>query len=595
MTKITNKVMLILFMSLLLFLSLAPVSYANKSGDAIVNVKDEVIYANLTEKGKLEHVYVVNIFDVSKAGSVTDYGLYSELKNLTDLSELEQSADEITFLTEVGKFYYQGDFDNAELPWYFNITYRLNGRQIAPDEILGENGKVDIQIEINRNKASDVTFFENYMLQISADLAMDRFTNVVAKDGMFANVGEKKQVNFTVMPEEERVFHITADVIDFEFDGFVISGIPSSLAIDSPETDEMESEMTSLSDAVEKLHNGIGELKAGVNELHVGANELQKGSNQFHDGVNELSGSSNVLLAGSTEIKQALAQISGNLNHVEDIDFSDLNQLKMGLLEVAKGLREVANGMQQLQGGYDNAWGALATSIQSIPQAGLSDADIAALYASNANQTTIDHLVKNYQAAQVVKGTYTQTKQVFDMVTSSLNQSRTALLEMAKQLEGAAKQIEVPNIGFGDLISGLKKLSTEYKDFHGGLSEYASGVELLAKSYDEMNKGINELANGTTELNNGVSELHQGSAKLAKATKQLPDKLTEQIDEMLAQFDKTDYEAISFVSDKNEQIGVVQFVMSTKEIKRDKDETEEEPKKEKKGFWQLLKELFIFN
>src|SRR5699024_5462931 len=114
----------------------------------------------------------------------------------------------------------------------------------------------------------------------------------------------------------------------------------------------------------------------------------------------------------------------------------------------------------------------------------------------------------------------------------------------------------------------------------------------LASSYQDMDDGIGELSKGTKTLEDGVGELHNGTTKLHQSTRDLPDQMTEEIDEMIADYDKSDFEAISFVSNKNENVESVQFVLKTENIEMDDDETTEEPEEEKKGFWTRLKELF---
>lgn len=60
--------------------------------DGKVSSKDEVVYATFNANGNTQNIYVVNTLDVSQAGQVADYGNYSNLKNLTDDSELKQAG-----------------------------------------------------------------------------------------------------------------------------------------------------------------------------------------------------------------------------------------------------------------------------------------------------------------------------------------------------------------------------------------------------------------------------------------------------------------------------------------------------------------------
>src|SRR5699024_11870435 len=57
-----------------------------------ISSKDEVVYATLSATGDEQEIYVVNTLDVTKEGKIVDYGSYSSIKNLTNLSDIEQSG-----------------------------------------------------------------------------------------------------------------------------------------------------------------------------------------------------------------------------------------------------------------------------------------------------------------------------------------------------------------------------------------------------------------------------------------------------------------------------------------------------------------------
>src|SRR5690625_3799303 len=102
---------LIVILSALLVFSTLPISAAADDSDkddshtnaksGKYSTKDEVIYGNLDANGKTKDMYVVNTFHVTKPGEIVDYGNYSDVRNLTNLSEIEQTADnDIHFQTD---------------------------------------------------------------------------------------------------------------------------------------------------------------------------------------------------------------------------------------------------------------------------------------------------------------------------------------------------------------------------------------------------------------------------------------------------------------------------------------------------------------
>lgn len=63
---------------------------------------------------------------------------------------------------------------------------------------------------------------------------------------------------------------------------------------------------------------------------------------------------------------------------------------------------------------------------------------------------------------------------------------------------------------------------------------------------------------------------------------------------MIADFENADFVPVSFVSsENNEKINTVQFVIKTKRIEKEEDETTKEQPEAKKGFWDRLLDLFF--
>ncbi|WP_338067952.1 YhgE/Pip domain-containing protein [Bacillus salacetis] len=571
---------------------------AHAATEGNVASKDEVIYATLNASGNLDNIYVVNTLEVDKAGEILDYGKYSSVKNLTDLAEIDQEGQKIEVQAPEGKFYYQGNMDEkTELPWNVNVTYLLDGKKVKPEELAGKTGHLEISVEIAENEEGDGVFYENYLLQVS--LAMpNTYQGIEAPGGMVANAGKNKQITFTVMPGEEKTLKAEANVRDFEFNGVEIAAVPSTLPIDPTGTGSMAGDMSELSNAIKELNDGVGELETGVSELNDGTAGLQEGSAQYKNGMNELSGSSAGLVNGSASIRDALAQINQSLSGKSaQVDLSSLNELPAGLKQLAGGLNEVANGLTALQENYSQAYGALDGAINEIPAGQVSEEEFASLAESGADPAVVDKLKASYSASQKVKATYAQVREAFAAVEPTLTELSSSVNTMSGQLTTTADSLsasldKTDMSGLVELQKGIASLSAKYGEFHSGLVSYTDGVGKLASSYSELHSGIVELNGGTSELENGVGELHDGTAQLYKETSDLPGQMQEEIDKMISEYDKSDFEPVSFVSSENENVSSVQFVIKTESIEVEEQVTKKaEPEKEK-GFWELFMDLF---
>ncbi|QGH35544.1 YhgE/Pip domain-containing protein [Gracilibacillus salitolerans] len=582
--------------SLLLIVGLLAFSPFNVVAASSAAPKDEVIYSTLQSNGEELDMYVVNSFEVEGPGELVDYGDYTSIKNLTDLSEITKEDDTISFTASEDSFYYQGNLENNPLPWEFDISYQLDGEEMTPEEMLGQDGHLQIGMETSANEEVNPIFFENYLLQISLTLDTERYQEIEAEDGTIANAGKDKQVTFTVMPEKEESFLLEADVTDFELKGIEISAVPSSMSIDSPEVDDVTEDFETLSDATTEIDDGVGELADGISELNSGVSSLKNGSSDYQDGITQISNGSADLISGSESIDQALVTMKDSID--QDVETGDFSALQEGLEQIARGLREASNGLTTLQENYTQAYDALDESINAIPSYDISEEEIQALYQSGAESEVVDKLVETYEAALTAKGTYDQVSEAFAAVAPTLDEVSSSQTDMATSLETMAEQIAAASEGMDiqeglkELQEGLATLSDNYKEFHAGLEEYTNGVDELSNAYQDLHNGIVELEDGTSSLENGVGELHDGTTELADSTSDLPDQMQDEIDEMINDYDKSDFDAVSFVSDKNENVQSVQFVIKTESITQDEEDDEEEETEEEKSFWDRLLDLF---
>jgi putative membrane protein len=556
--------------------------------------KDEVVYATLNAHGALNDMYVVNTLDVAMAGTIIDYGKYTSVKNLTDLKELQQEGQIVRIDAPEGKFYYQGSLEaDTELPWDVTISYRLDGQEIDPAELAGKSGHVEINFETKANQDANVVFFENYLLQVSL-LMPNTYQNIDASNGIIANAGKDKQITFTVMPGEAETLTVTADVESFEFDGIQIAALPSTLPIDTSEMDHMTEDMATLSDAIGELNSGVADLEDGVSQLNGGAAALRKGSVQYHNGISQAGGASSELVGASKTIGEALQTINAALSaSSSELDLTSLTELPAGLTQLAAALTETVNGLTTLQENYVLAYQALDGSIQAIPDVQFTDEEIAAL----GDSTVVEQLLATYQAAQTVKGTYFSVKGAFEAVAPALTQTNEAVTVMSGTLTAIATELtssleEMDLSALEELQKGIAGLAANYGDFHSGLVSFTKGISQLSSSYSSLHSGIVQLSGGTAGLEDGVGKLHNGTDELYQETKDLPEQMKEEINQMISEYDKSDFEPVSFVSPKNEKVHSVQFVIKTESIEVEEPEKEQAKPEEEKGFWELFLDLF---
>lgn len=207
----------------MLFVAPMTTAYA----DVNANNKEENVYINLKDDGSVEGIYVVNEFDTGNQTTITDYGKYSSVLNLSTNEEIKVNGDMITFNTDDnGMFYYQGNMESTKIPWNIDISYYLDDKEVQASSLAGKSGKLKIAISIKDNEDMEDTFFDNYLLQMTATFNSEKCKDIVSEQATIANVGDTKQLTYTILAGGNSEFTIEADVTDFEMDPITINAVP---------------------------------------------------------------------------------------------------------------------------------------------------------------------------------------------------------------------------------------------------------------------------------------------------------------------------------------------------------------------------------
>ena len=143
-----RKLTVILSLALIVCLCLTSVP-AGAASEAEFTA-EEVIYARLGADGTPKEGYAVVALNVSSAGTVTHYGDYSAVVNLSDTTPIGYADNTVTMDAEPGRWYYEGTLSTVELPWNIEISCFLDGEEISPDELGGKSGELEINIRAKR-------------------------------------------------------------------------------------------------------------------------------------------------------------------------------------------------------------------------------------------------------------------------------------------------------------------------------------------------------------------------------------------------------------------------------------------------------------
>lgn len=401
--------------------------------------------------------------------------------------------------------------------------------------------------------------------------------------------------------------------------------------------DELNSKSPELTKGSADVKNALAQIQSALSGVSTSADQLevlQTSSQQILDGINQLSSGLNELnsVATGTDWSQAAelktansqaiemlgtvsGQIDGIINQCNTI-IANLNGYADNPV-VGNLLQPVIAALNGLVG--ENGLGGLKSSLTNITTL------------LGANNVYID---KSQEYIGEVNAAVAELTVGASALQTNYTQFNEAIKELVVTLQTMLSQVS-------ELKAGINTLVAEYEKLDSGINEYTGGVSQIVAGYSQIRKGSSDLVNGSAQLVSGsdslysgtaellhgivefydatgtlkdgtgqldegvaellvgISELYDGTGELKEGTGQLRDEtdgmdteISDKIDEMLASFTGEDFEAVSFVSEKNTNIDSVQFVIQTEAVEVEEVEEEEKVEEESKSFIEKLKDLF---
>jgi X-X-X-Leu-X-X-Gly heptad repeat protein len=510
--------------------------------------KNETVYGMLNYDGSVNDIYVVN----QLIGTYTDYGSYSEIKNLTTSSTPEINDDKITFSDEYvdGGLFYQGKMD-APLPMVFDITYRLDGKEISADNLAGQHGHLEITVNYDVNKACDEHIRDGLMTQITMTLGTDKADNVSAPGATKVLAGSTLQVAFMALPGESGTAMVQADVTDFEMDAVsitLIKGMPSIGAV--------EESIDGIKDGFNELYDGAGSMVDGTTELKDGMKSLRSGMGDLSDGLSRLSGAGHGIGDGLDELSHNLAVFADGIDDAAN-----------GSAEMQTGIRDLAAGGSSMADGVS----------------GISDG-LSGLSASGAELKTLAQslLTSPDPSVQALAQGVLETLGTVDALSSGLHQAS----------QGAA-----------DYAAGVQQMADQYTAFHDGIeasaaaaNQIAGGCNSLSQGFDEFSDGLHSSADGAYRLYEGIRGLPGNVQELIDGQIDFQDGIAEARDEIAEQTEgltNEDTRPVSFASPDKNMPDSVQYILTTPAIKVTKITNEQTDTEKEENFFTRLADLFV--
>ena len=458
---------------------IVPAAAAEPIGDGVTPTYDEAYYATLDYYGNLLDGSVVKSYTLNGATSLTDYGTYDEVVNLTDGTTPAVAGNATTFSFS-GKdapshFYFEGKTAAPfeALPWTLSVSYTLNGVAARAEDLAGKTGVVEITLDAIPNEAASEYARNNYTLEAMAVFNQDNILSLEAPGAQVQLIGNLRAVLFIALPGEEQHFVIRVGCEDFSFDGLTILMVPATLgqleeiAKLSQRKDDLEEDYNKLSGSLDTLLNSFADLGSslrdtadGLDQLNHARDTISNGKDQIYaDGdkvlndLESLNNSLNTIPGHLDDADDSITEVTDSLSEVTDTAVSlreNLDDVDDCLKDLQRDIKNIRSGSGDMQS-HLNQLGAdlkkLQTSLQELKET-LQLLDI------RINGGLISELPSNVQEKIKVQG------QQLDAVLTQVQGLETVWAGVARDSEGQLTEaIGYQQYQIAALIASGKALS----------------------------------------------------------------------------------------------------------------------------------------
>ena len=500
-------------------------------GDGVTATYDEAYYAMTDYYGNLTDGSVVKSYRTNGIATLTDYGDYDEIINLTDGTMPARNGGMTTFRldekTLPGTFYFEGKTTKPfqQLPWTISMSYTLNGVPTKAEDLAGQAGVVEIRLDIVPNGRASEYARNNYTLEAMAIFNQDDILSLEAPGAQVQLIGNLRAVLFLGLPGEECHYTIRVGSEDFAFGGMTFLMVPATLsqieeiAKLSERKDDLEENYNKLSGSIDSLLDAMTAMTGSLNASANGLEQLNKARGIFSDGKGVIYSGTDALREDLSNLADVLEPVEGQIEALSKTisdSKSTLRSMTNTVSDLKDDLKDVESALRDLEDGTGDArkvfsaLGSLRKSLKALQEAlGGTVKDT-----SGKLDETID---KNQNVGST---TVNQVKEAHSAYTSDRETYFTIILKKqgSNDAAGTAKNAAAKVQQSGSVAA----LEAELAIYKGQLEEAKSSLATAQGALQKLKEsGVEDDDSRVITLNENIKKLEAGIKKLEAGIEQL--------------------------------------------------------------------------
>ena len=526
---------------------------------------DESVYINMDYYGAPTNTRIVKGVSLNGHTEFTDFGSYADVYNMSTYDEPVIKDNSVYWkLSDTSKqrFYYEcipTDKVNIQMPWNFDVSYKLNGVSVKAEDCAGANGLVEITIHAVPNSYASDYYKNNMMLVCGTGIDMSKALSIDAPGAQVQSVGTYKLVVFMGMPGEESTFTVRIGSNNFENMGMFMFMTPATLSsLDiisdlkdvkdrlSNSGDSLYSGMSNMLDTMQSMQNGMGTMSSGISGINAVRQQLIKDRGTIDPktdaaltALEKLTGESDSLIPELNNTKDTLVKLNSTTNSILNTleeSGADITEYQTLLKNIKTSLGNLENLMDDLDDKTGSEWlyiselqsdiSKLKKNLKAIQDdmSNLNDKiDAITKAVTNAGTKALTHLQNMEDAGVVPSGS---TKMAYELLNTFAGKG--------KELTDALKHLNDNLSSTSSSLSGFLDTSDSILDNLDDICDILDDYKGLGQDFTAEGKKLTELANTTLgRVNQQLTEipaLTESLNQLTSITSSSIDKGTELID-----------------------------------------------------------------
>ena len=523
---------------------------------------DESVYINMDYYGAPTNTRIVKGVSLNGHTEFTDFGSYADVYNMSTYDEPVIKDNSVYWkLSDTSKqrFYYEcipTDKVNIQMPWNFDVSYKLNGVSVKAEDCAGANGLVEITIHAVPNSYASDYYKNNMMLVCGTGIDMSKALSI---DAQVQSVGTYKLVVFMGMPGEESTFTVRIGSDNFENMGMFMFMTPATLSsLDiisdlkdvkdrlSDSGDSLYSGMSNMLDTMQSMQNGMGTMSSGISGINAVRQQLIKDRGTIDPktdaaltALEKLTGESDSLIPELNNTKDTLVKLNTTTNSILNTleeSGADITEYQTLLQNIRTSLNNLEDLMDDLDDKTGSEWlyiselqsdiSKLKKNLKAIQDdmSNLNDKiDAITKAVTNAGTKALTHLQNMEDAGVVPSGS---TKMAYELLNTFAGKG--------KELTDALKHLNDNLSSTSSSLSGFLDTSDSILDNLDDICDILDDYKGLGQDFTAEGKKLTELANTTLgRVNQQLTEipaLTESLNQLTSITSSSIDKGTELID-----------------------------------------------------------------